>query len=131
MRTSVASTFLNVDLDLFAGVPFPRLAHELGRELFELHRDVRADGIHWARFESNLADVRGPAEPVADFVRAVEALSPEARHEWDALTERRLFFGYDHRRSAGPFSEVLSADVVALAARLGASVEVIASDPSP
>ena len=90
-----ATSFLNVDLDIWSNEPMGPLVRALGRDIFDLHVGPEGAGYS-AHLEVSGSIARGGAEGrIREFVRRIEALPARARRLWDGAQRREFNIGID------------------------------------
>ncbi len=87
--------YLNTDLVLVSETPLDQLCTEFERTCYILSHEVGEDGNWEAIIESSVTGSGDAAVDIAALLRAIAALSPDARRQWKACDRREFDLGFD------------------------------------
>ena len=117
------STFLAVDLDVFAPFDLSPLVQALGDEVVDLYT-----GPVEAHFESHLSIAssipKDADAAIRSFVKLVSALPPAARKLWDEASRRELNIGIQGGTTPHALELRLDATTIASVGRIGAGIGI-------
>jgi hypothetical protein len=122
--TSTSSThFLNVDLELVSRADLELLLAELAPATVTLRDSVESGGrTLWLELDGgNPTDANAA---VSQFITIVRALSPAARHEWDACDDRCFNIGIQSGATPHAAAFRLTAESISGIAAVGARLEL-------
>lgn len=118
--------YCNTDFDLKSPTPFDALHRELSASCHVLHYTHRDDGQWSSTVEAEHGEDsrdRTAALDITSMIEAIKRLSPEAREELAACTQREFNIGFDCW-DTWCYVHSLPADVVRAIADVGCSVAV-------
>ena len=118
----------NVDLVLVGANRFSALVHELSERLFTMKVVDEGVGPFRARYETNIVNVTNPDDPIAEYARVIESLTPEAVAQWDGLSERTFHLGIRSGHGVGSIETILDCRSVAHVARLRGRILITTFD---
>jgi hypothetical protein len=120
------TTFINVDLDIWAAHDLAPLVEAIGPRVSDLW--TGAAEVEEGAFQTHLElaiEERNPWSPdaaIRAFVGLIDGLSPSARRLWDEANVRNFDIGIQGGVTPRAFQFSLSPDTLAAASRLKASV---------
>jgi hypothetical protein len=121
--------FLNVDLDVFSGLPLDALATALGDQVFVLYVGK------WGRLHSAHFELAGyTRNPHADrligrFVQLIRRLPRQARRLWDTAEIREFNIGIEAAQKAPAFELRLQPETLAAVASIRGRIVVTVYPP--
>jgi hypothetical protein len=120
------TTFLNVDLDVWAGYDLALLVEAFGSrvsDMFTGAADV-GEGAYQTHLELAVGerDPWNPDSAIQTFVRLIEGLPPAAKRLWDEANLRVFDIGIQAGVTPRAFQFSLRPDTLAAASRLKANV---------
>lgn len=125
-RLDEETTFLNVDLDLWAAYDLAPLVGAFGPHVSDMF--TGAAEVEEGAFQTHLELAIGERNPwnpdaaIQAFVRLVDGLAPTARRLWDEANVRNFDIGIQGGLTPRAFQFSLRPETMAAASRLKASV---------
>jgi hypothetical protein len=120
------TTFLNVDLDIWAAYDLAPLVAALGTHVSEMF--TGAVQVEEGAYQTHLELATGEREPwnpdsaIQTFVRLIEELPPAARRLWDGANLRNFDIGIQSGVTPRAFQFSLLPETLAAVSRLKANV---------
>ncbi len=125
-RPDDETTFLNVDLDVWASYDLAPLVEALGPHVSDMF--TGSAEVDEGAFQTHLELAIGERDPwnpdaaIQAFVRLIDGLSPAAKRLWDEANVRNFDVGIQGGLTPPAFQFSLRPDTLAAASRLGASI---------
>jgi hypothetical protein len=128
MVTDETTSFLNVDLDIYASRPLDDLVHALGKSVTVLYvgRARRRYSAHVALGASGYG--HSPDRIILGLVRVVEKLPPEKRALWNDASRRQSKVGIQAQKQPASFELGIHAKTVAAVARVNGDLVITVYD---
>lgn len=125
-RRDDETTFLNVDLDIWAAYDLAPLVEAFGSHVSDMFTGAVEveEGAYQTHLELGMAegDPWNPDALIQAFVKLVDDLPPAAKRLWDAANLRVFDIGIQGGVTPRAFQFLLRADTLAAASRLKANV---------